>query len=391
MSSGIQVYAAEGEVTLNPNDKDGGLILTNGNLTAMNATAAYRCIRATKGVTNGKWYFEVRIDKNGRSDATMIGVTTKQEVLNHGSNCESLQFSRVYRGNGDAWTPNKKSYGEAYKADDVIGVALDMDKGTIEFYKNGISQGVAYDDLKTLNEVYPFLIVYENVEMTANFGATSFKYDIPVGFKPLSGTSNKHILDIEPEKETIKINENVIANLVIDDISDIVAEDIKIQYDNQKLEFLGFEEVDGMKLVKSIEEKKDGDLRVIVASKGESNIINSKEVLLKLKFKGIGTGEAIVDITKGRVTDGIEMEKALTQEQCDQGTIIIESLRDVNNSGEFTLLDLGIDARHLSKDPTSSELSKYNTDIVVNGEIDDEDLLEIGKLILNNPNYTPNK
>ncbi len=198
------------------------------------------------------------------------------------------------------------------------------------------------------------------------------------------------ILDIEPEKETIDLNETVTTNLVIDNITEITAEDIKIQYDNQKLEFLGFEEVDGMKLVKSIEETVNGELRVIVASKGEVNVINTKEVLLKLRFKGIQSGEALVDITKGRVTDGIEMEKDLTAQECGEGTITIKALTDVNNDGEFTLLDLGIDARHFAKDPASPELAQYNTDIVVNGQIDEEDLLEIGRLMLENPNYAPN-
>ncbi|MCT4564905.1 MAG: cohesin domain-containing protein [Maledivibacter sp.] len=218
------------------------------------------------------------------------------------------------------------------------------------------------------------------------------------GFRPVllvekedEPSVNSKVLNIEPEKEKIKQNETVAAKLVIDNLKEIVAEDIRINYDEEKLEFLGFEEIEGMKLVKSIEKTEDGYLRVIIASKGESNIVNAKKILLKLKFKGIGIGETVINIAKGRVTDGIEMEKELTEDQCGEGTIIIEVLKDVNNSGEFTLLDLGIDARHLSKDPTSSQLSKYNTDIVVNGQIDDADLLEIGKLILSNPNYTPNK
>lgn len=198
------------------------------------------------------------------------------------------------------------------------------------------------------------------------------------------------ILDIEPEKETIKLNETVTADLVIDNINEIAAEDISINYDNQKLEFLGFEEIDEIKLVKAIEYTDSGNLRVILASKGEANIVHSKKILLKLKFKGIETGEAVVDITKGRVTDGIEMEKDLKKAQCDQATIIIEEIIDVNNTGEFTLIDLGIDARHLFKNPSDPELTQYNTDIVVNNAIDEDDLLEIGRLLLENPNYTPN-
>ncbi|MCT4583345.1 MAG: hypothetical protein N4A54_00350 [Peptostreptococcaceae bacterium] len=87
------------------------------------------------------------------------------------------------------------------------------------------------------------------------------------------------------------------------------------------------------------------------------------------------------------------MEKDLEDEECGQAFILIKeaNLTDVNNSGEFTLLDLGIDARHLGKDPSLDELSKYNTDISVNNAIDDDDLLEIGRLMLENTNYQPNQ
>jgi hypothetical protein len=84
------------------------------------------------------------------------------------------------------------------------------------------------------------------------------------------------------------------------------------------------------------------------------------------------------------------MEKDLTDKECDQAIITIEGAKDVNNSGEFTLLDLGIDARHLNKDPKATELLKYNTDVVVNNSIDDNDLLQIGKYMLTNSNYSFN-
>lgn len=198
------------------------------------------------------------------------------------------------------------------------------------------------------------------------------------------------ILDIEPKQEKINLFHTVTADLVIDNITDIAAEDIRIQYDQDKLEFLGFEEVAGMKLVQSIEDTGKGQLRVIIASMGETNIVHGKEVLLQLKFKGISEGEAVIDITKGRVTDGITIEKDLLAEACGKGSITIEALKDVDNSGAFTLLDLGIDARHLTKDPTIPELEMYHTDIVENGVIDEADLLAIAQYILDNPNYTPN-
>jgi hypothetical protein len=106
---------------------------------------------------------------------------------------------------------------------------------------------------------------------------------------------------------------------------------------------------------------------------------------LKLNFKGIAAGDALVDVTKARVSDGIEMEKDLTDDQCGEATITIKELMDVNKNGEFTLLDLAIDGRHFGEDPTT--LPAYDTDQVVNGAIDDDDLLKIGEYMLANSNY----
>lgn len=200
--------------------------------------------------------------------------------------------------------------------------------------------------------------------------------------------SNKTILNIEPEKSTIRVNDTVKASVVIDNITEIAAEDIRITYDATKLKFEGYEQVAGIKLVKNLDQ--EGELRVIVASLGKDEIVNAKKVLLNLNFKATNVGEAKVDVIKARVSDGIEMEKDLTDEQCGEAIILIEAplFLDVNKSGEFTLLDLAIDARHYAKDPKLAELSNYNTDVVVNGKIDDGDLLEIGQQMLLNANYT---
>ncbi|MBU3146957.1 Ig-like domain-containing protein [Clostridium sp. CF012] len=195
--------------------------------------------------------------------------------------------------------------------------------------------------------------------------------------------TKKVVLNIEPEKNKIKKNETVTANLTIDNITNIAAEDIRIKYDSEKLEFIDFKEVDGIKLVK--DDKKAGELRFILASKGKDNIVDAKKILLKLNFKGIKAGEALVDVVKGRVSDGIEIEKDLTDAECGQAIITIEEMKDVNNSGEYTLLDLAIDGRHLGEAPTT--LPQYNTDVVANNAIDDVDLLEIGNQMLLNLNY----
>lgn len=213
---------------------------------------------------------------------------------------------------------------------------------------------------------------------------------VDVHFANLSLTVNKndYILDLEPRIQETTVSNTVTTSLFIDNIDEIAAEDVYIKYDTERLEFAGFEEVDGIKLVYSKENA--GVIRVIVASKGEANIAHGKKTLLKLKFKAINKGEALVDVTKGRISDGIEMEENVPEEKCGYCIININPSLipdDVNHSGEFTLLDLAIDGRHLGKEPASEELLEYNTDIVVNGAIDEDDLLQIGQYILENPNY----
>lgn len=196
------------------------------------------------------------------------------------------------------------------------------------------------------------------------------------------------IFDLTPKTQEIELKDQATASLTIDNVTDIAAEDVYITYDTEKLKYLGAEETDGIRLV--YQNEATGTLRFMLASKGEANIITKKQILLNLKFQGIATGTALVDVTKGRITDGIEMEETVDDALCGDCTINIVEPKvpeDVNHSGEFTLIDLGIDARQEGKDPASEELSKYNTDISVNGAIDDDDLLKIGQLILDNPNY----
>lgn len=206
---------------------------------------------------------------------------------------------------------------------------------------------------------------------------------------PLPTTSSAVVVNIEPEKNNINLNETVTVDLTINNITNIAAEDVRIKYDNTKLKFLGMDEIDGIKLVNS--QENDGELRIILASKGLTNTVEAKKTLLKLNFQGIVSGDALVDVTKGRVSNGVDMEKDLADTECGQAIIKIADteLKDVNNSGEYTLLDLAIDARHMGEDPKT--LPQYNTDQVINGAIDDDDLTAIGKYMLANPNYQCNK
>jgi hypothetical protein len=82
---------------------------------------------------------------------------------------------------------SQQSYGTSYTTNDVIGIALDMDAGTLTFYKNGSSQGQAYSGL---SGAFCFAgSPYNGGTHVWNFGQRAFAYTAPSGFKALCDTN----------------------------------------------------------------------------------------------------------------------------------------------------------------------------------------------------------
>ncbi len=93
----------------------------------------------------------------------------------------------AYYDSGQKYTnATTSSYGASYAANDVIGCALNLDAGTLTFYKNGSSQGQAFSGI---TGVYvPALSDTSggsSSAFVANFGQRPFAYTAPSGFKAL--------------------------------------------------------------------------------------------------------------------------------------------------------------------------------------------------------------
>ncbi|AHF10631.1 MULTISPECIES: SPRY domain-containing protein [Dehalobacter] len=170
------------EVTLNPSDKGGGVALSNGNLTVYEGDTNYnQGVRATKSVTNGKWYWEVT-SVSGPTN-TGIGIANSSASVSSWSWQE--QNSRVYYGDDSGYPSIKtEDLGGGYLAvGNTIGLALDMDEGTLEIYKNGNLLGTLCSDISSLGAVYPFFVSATNAtSVTFNFGATPFTFTPPSGY-----------------------------------------------------------------------------------------------------------------------------------------------------------------------------------------------------------------
>ena len=121
--------------TLNPLSKgSGGITLSEGNLKAVTAVAGISNTYSTFGMNSGKWYWENYFVTAYQSYS---GVSTS--VTASGGNV-AIYVVYVPSGNKDI-SGSASAYGASFTDGDIIGTALDLDGGTVTFYKNGVSQG----------------------------------------------------------------------------------------------------------------------------------------------------------------------------------------------------------------------------------------------------------
>ena len=182
--------------TLNPLDvnSDGVHTLSDGNLTAVNTASGFDQTRSTYYLSTGKWFWEFKCTRV--NDATQVGVVQNNYAGGSGER-------RNYQHTGSKYSGSSSSYGATWTVNDIIGIALDLDNGTITFYKNGASQGVAFTDLLTSIDGTgwtPIIISY-NGDGSFNFGSPpyaissgntdgngygNFEYAVPSGYYSLN-------------------------------------------------------------------------------------------------------------------------------------------------------------------------------------------------------------
>jgi len=167
---------------VNPLDASGTNTVSNGNLTYVTG-ATFGLNRSTFSITSGKIYWEV----TSFSGIPGVGVSRTDVAVTNAGHTTANGWA-YFGDTGNKWTNNSgTAYGASYGTTDVIGVALDMDAGTLTFYKNGVSQGVAFNSGLLGNSLSPMLTSGLNVSGgTFNFGQRPFAYTPPSGFKALN-------------------------------------------------------------------------------------------------------------------------------------------------------------------------------------------------------------
>jgi hypothetical protein len=170
--------------TLNPLDQGSTVVLSNGNLN-VSITSGLVSSRATFGVASGKWYWEATCTTVSSVASDLIGIGTSAAPVSNYFHISPSAYGYA-QSTGDKWNNNSSSsYGASWTTGDVIGVALDLDAGTLVFYKNGTSQGTAFSSLT--GTFFPMMFVRDSVGVYSfNFGQRPFAYTAPSGFRALN-------------------------------------------------------------------------------------------------------------------------------------------------------------------------------------------------------------
>ena len=151
--------------TLNPLNIGGGS-LSEGNLTwGISSSTGLLCMSSVAfdvGSTTHKYYWEVVLN----SGSCTIGIAPPEL---RGSDTGRAGSYSYYKGDGNKYLgASASTYGASFTSGDIIGISVGG--GTIEFFKNNVSQGDAWTGLT--GTFVPF-ISEVTCNITANFGQDS--------------------------------------------------------------------------------------------------------------------------------------------------------------------------------------------------------------------------
>lgn len=190
-------------IIFNPIDKSVNTTLSNNNLTVTRiASSFWESIRASASKSAGKWYWEVTSPNAG--DITFGIASSTSALTGSASNQMSGRLGFLLQGYKE-YESSQTAYGSAASANDIIGVALDLDNKKLEYYKNGVSMGVAFTtEINNLGtNIFPIVSIWvASGSATVNFGASLFKYAIPTGYLPYE--PNNFYLRVKAKLDDVK-------------------------------------------------------------------------------------------------------------------------------------------------------------------------------------------
>ena len=149
--------------------------LSEGNLKSSMTSGAYKTNLASFGVSQGKWYWEIKVTQASNVNFLNFGVT--DESTNKNIDFKALAGTTLYNNTTGKISIDGSEDGSAaakFAVGDIVGIALNMDDKEISFLKNGSALFSDVDMSSTSNLVFPFHIAYTYATyiFEYNFGGT---------------------------------------------------------------------------------------------------------------------------------------------------------------------------------------------------------------------------
>jgi hypothetical protein len=145
MVLGSKKKAAASGWTFDPTFKGSGVTLTNSNQRA-DITGFGGAVLGTTGYNKGKRYFEVKATQFERGDvAPLIGFSNRNSAVL--TNCWAANTNQVvwYSFSGGMFiykSDLRQTFSAAFSQGGILGLGMDFDSGTFQFYFNGAPSGL---------------------------------------------------------------------------------------------------------------------------------------------------------------------------------------------------------------------------------------------------------
>ena len=138
---------------------------------------SFLSLMANNCVFSGKWCYEVTLLTNGLFQIGFCQLNTPfSRHMGVGDDKSSYAFDGYRKV---AWNGEKKMYGRIWDTGDVVGVCIDFDKKSIEYFLNGEPLGVAFNNIAKGENIayFPALSLMRGEACIFNFGQLPFKYE----------------------------------------------------------------------------------------------------------------------------------------------------------------------------------------------------------------------
>ncbi|XP_060096069.1 E3 ubiquitin-protein ligase RNF123 [Heteronotia binoei] len=183
-----------------------GLLLVDDDLLGVIGHSNFGSIRATTCVYKGKWIYEVLISSQG---LMQIGWCTLNCRFNQEEGVGDTPDSYAYDGNRvRKWNVTTTNYGKSWAAGDIVSCLIDLDEGNISFCLNGVSLGVAFENISRGSGMayFPAISLSFKESVAFNFGSRPLRYPL-TGYRPLQ---DKPIADLVKAQKLLGHLKNVI-------------------------------------------------------------------------------------------------------------------------------------------------------------------------------------